>query len=156
MLMTSIAKVNTNMKTHTVLFLTLALLLSGCSMLNREPDIVIGELGSDIFLADGTAAIITCSDTCEKKSQCGTADDSKVIMGGLEGALVDHWDMMFADETAVTINTSRERTVQKVIDSAQVENLFFYSVTANDGSGKAGWIAGWCVAATTQPEPAVE
>ena len=143
------------MKPYTVLFFIFGLLLSGCSVLNREPKVVIGELGSEIFLPDGSAAIITCSDRCEKKSQCGITDDNKVIMGGLNDPLVDHWDMMFVDETAVTINTSINRTVQKIIDQSQ-ENIFFYKVTANDGSEKSGWIAGWCVATTTQPEPSAE
>ena len=144
-----------DMKTYMVLFFTFIFLLSGCSILNREPDVVIGELGTVTLLPDGSAGIITCSERCEVKSQCGTADDSKVIMGGLHDPLVDHWDMLFADETAVTINISQNRTVQKVSDQSQ-ENLFFYKVTANDDSGKTGWIAGWCVASTTQPEPVAE
>ena len=139
------------MKTYIIIFLTFALLLSGCSILNRDPDVVIGELGSEIFLPDGSTAVITCSDRCEKKSQCGTTSEDKVIMGGIDTPVVSGWNMMLTDETAVTINTSVDRIVQKKIDQSQ-ENLFFYQVTTTDGSNKSGWIAGWCVATTTQPE----
>ena len=146
------------MKTYVILFFAFILLLSGCTIFDKEPDVVIGDLGSDVFLPDGSAGIITCSERCEIKSQCGTTDDdnnNNVIMGGLHDPLVDHWDMMFVNETAVTINTSQDRIVQKMIDQSR-ENLFFYKVTVNDGSEKSGWIAGWCVATTTQPEPSAE
>ena len=146
-------------KIAVILFFTVVLLLLGYIIMNRmpdrEPDVVIGELGAVTLLPDGSAGIITCSERCEVKSQCGTTDDSKVIMGGLNDPLVDRWDMMFANETAVTINTSQDRIVQKMIDQSR-ENLFFYKVTVNDGSEKSGWIAGWCVATTTQPEPSAE
>ena len=142
------------MKVYTVLLLIFGLLLSGCTIFDREPNVVIGELGTEIFLPDGSTAVITCSDQCEKKSQCGTADGSHVIMGGINAPVVDHWDMMLADKTAVIINTSQNRTVQKTGGDGAQENIYFYNVTANDDSNRSGWIAGWCVASTTQPEPA--
>ena len=145
-----------DMKTYIILFLTFVLLLSGCSLINKEPDVVIGELGAATLLPDGTTAVITCSDRCEKKSQCGTTRGEKVIMGGLDTTVVSSWNMMLTDKTAVIINTSQSRTVQKVKYPEQEENLYFYKVTANNDSGTSGWIAGWCVATTTQPEPPVE
>ena len=147
------------MKTYTVLFLTLALLLSGCSLLNKppeEPAVVVGETGELTLLPDGSAGIVTCSETCEKKSQCGIADGNAVVMGKSNDQAVDPMimDMMLADKTAVSIITSRQRTVQKTGGDLSQQNIFFYNVTANDG--KSGWIAGWCVAATTQPQPPTE
>ena len=138
------------MKTYIILFLTFALLLSGCSVLNRDPDPV---LGNEIHIPDAAAGTITCSDRCEVKSQCGTTDGNKVIMGGTSAPVVSEWDMMLADETAVFIITSQQRIVQKV--NGEQENIYFYNVTANDGS-KSGWIAGWCVATVPQPEPVTE
>lgn len=143
------------MKTYTVLFLTFALFLSGCSILNRppeEPAVVIGETGELMLLPDGSAGIITCSDRCEKKSQCGVASGNSVIMGQIAEPAIDpmRMDMMLADETAVSIITSQNRTVQKIAGDQSQESIYFYNVTANDGS-PSGWIAGWCVAATTQP-----
>ena len=77
-------------------------------------------------------------------------------MGGIDTPVVSGWNMMLTDKTAVTINTSDPRIVQKISDPSQEEEVFFYKVTTNDGSNKSGWIAGWCVATTTQPEPAAE
>ena len=136
------------MKIYAILSFIFVLLLSGCSILNRDPDPVIGN---EIQIPDAAAGTITCSDRCEVKSQCGTTDGNKVIMGGLDTPVVSGWNMMLVDETAVTINTSEARTVQKVSDKSE-ENLFFYKVTTTDGSNKSGWIAGWCVASVPQTE----
>jgi len=141
------------MKTYAILSFVFVLLLSGCSLLKGDSDLV---LGNEIQIPDATAGTITCSERCELKSQCGTTDGNKVIMGSVNTPAVSGWDMMLADETAVTINTSESRTVQKFTGDQSQENLFFYNVTANDGSGKSGWIAGWCVAAAPQPETQTE
>ena len=142
------------MKAYTVYLFVFALFLSGCSLLNKPPDtpaVGIGELGAFTTLPDRSPAVVTCSETCEKKSQCGIADGNPVIMGRSDDQAVNPMmmDMMLADKTAVFIISSEQRTVQKEIDQSQ-ETIYFYNVTANDG-GKSGWIAGWCVAADTQP-----
>ena len=72
------------MKTYAVYLFIFVLLLSGCSLLNKppeEPAIVVGETGELTLLPDGSTGIVTCSETCEKKSQCGIAEGNAVIMG---------------------------------------------------------------------------
>ncbi len=135
------------MKTKLFYFLIFAISLLSLSACRNET-VVMGDASQ---LADGSAGTITCSERCELKSQCGKVEETRVIMGGIEAPVVENWDMMMVNGTAVTINTSRPRTVQKIIDQTE-ETLFFYNVTMTDGSNTTGWIAGWCVSGVVLAE----
>ncbi|MEM7117694.1 MAG: hypothetical protein AAF614_35000 [Chloroflexota bacterium] len=121
-----------------ILLTIVLLLLPAClSVFNST------RYGSELELEG--EAVVTCSDECSLRGQCGTGlDESVYVLGGIDAPLVQNHNRIFADNTAVTIKSRLPQNLQRIEDNQQF-SLNFYEVTASE-SGKAGWIAGWCVA----------
>ncbi|MFQ5437008.1 MAG: hypothetical protein ACE5FD_19290 [Anaerolineae bacterium] len=117
------------------------IILTACNRINQQP-----TLGSQTTFPPQTEAILTCSQECAARSQCGdTVEQGTVVMGSGGGPATRFHELIFPAESRVTINGSDVRTLEPLIGGDQFE-LTFYHVTVID-SGKSGWIAGWCVAA---------
>lgn len=115
--------------------------LTACGLINSTP-----TLGSQTTFAPQSEAVLTCSQECASRSQCGdTAEQGTVVMGGGGGPATRFHELIFPAQARVTINGSDMRTLEPLIGGEQFD-LMFYHVTMID-SGKSGWIAGWCVAA---------
>lgn len=117
------------------------LILTACSLLNRDTSTAI--LGHDTRLEGN--AVLVCSQSCQERSQCGTTtDQGTVILGGLFQPQTGPHDVFFPAKTPVTINNVVPYVLRQVSDQQEF-SINFYNVVAQDG--KAGWVAGWCVAA---------
>lgn len=118
---------------------TALVLLVACSLLNREP-----QLGHVTPLVD--EGVLTCSQECSQRGQCGTnAELGTVVLGGSVGPVVIGHDVFFLAGETVVINRSENRTLTPVIGGDSFE-IPFYQVGA-PAQSKTGWVAGWCLAA---------
>ena len=123
----------------------LSYLLIACSLINRgaEPG---GSLGDTTPLADGATAVLTCSQTCARYNQCGTlADGGEVILAGAAKPMTLSHDSLLPAGQQVIVQTSLNQTILLGTEGTP-GSLLFYNVILADAS-KAGWVAGYCVAA---------
>ena len=118
--------------------------LTACSLINQETDTAV--LGHTTTFAIDTTAVLTCSQECANRKQCGTANEqSDVILAGRDRPQTGPHDIFLPATQSVTIRNATTVSVQYLPSNEQA-SLTFYDVVLADGS-KSGWVAGWCVAA---------
>ncbi|MCA9973105.1 MAG: hypothetical protein KC425_22960 [Anaerolineales bacterium] len=133
---------STRSAARTALVLALLLLaLSACSLINRNAD--GSQLGHETVLAE--QGVLTCSSQCRERGQCGTAGDQTVVLGGLVQPRTSEHDLLLPANSPVTILSSQAYTVRQRLDQTEFP-INFYVVSTQDNT-KAGWVAGWCLAA---------
>ncbi len=137
---------NRNKNAHkflrTFLVLTAALLFfAACANLGQG-----ASLGDQVQLQPQTEAVLTCSQECADRGQCGTLpDQSVVVLGGLTRPTTAAHDVYLMDGSRVGINIMNITTLE-VVATGEQPQIPFYNVTSFD-QGKSAWVAGWCIAA---------
>ena len=138
---------NLHRSTRPLFWLAISLLIFTACLGGGGEDTPSPATGDAELLQPGTQGTLVCNAACSQWAQCGDrADNSgKVILAGRGGPAVMSHELIFNHETPVTVNGQETRTLQPA--AAEPINMNFYFVTANDGSNKGGWVAGWCVQA---------
>lgn len=91
-------------------------------------------------------AVVTCTDQCAARGQCGVlADGQQAVLGNSFGPDTLNHDRLFIGGTAVNVVGSEVRVVQSLANAEQRAQLPFYALALPDNS-KIAWVAGWCVA----------
>ncbi|MEZ4515817.1 MAG: hypothetical protein R3C44_02905 [Chloroflexota bacterium] len=101
--------------------------------------------------AVGEQAVLVCSEECAARGQCGTVNNSDIVVLANEGGpAVKFQDRYFSTGTLVTLAEVSEREVIAARDGAPLTgsatpfpHSFFL---AQDEGGKSAWVSSWCVA----------
>lgn len=101
--------------------------------------------------AVGEQAILTCSETCTSRGQCGTINGNQaVVLANAAGPAVKFQDQFFSDGTLVTLVEANDRELIAARDGAPLSDVatpfphtFF---RAQDAAGMSAWVSSWCVA----------
>lgn len=110
-----------------------------------------GDAEEEALLEPFSTAVLTCSQECASRGQCGSLDDErKAVLGNSVMPETVAHDRVFADGTAVTINRVAMATLEAA-DTAEQSQLPFYFVATTD-PGRSGWIPGWCIMAAPAAE----
>ncbi len=122
-----------------LLVTAVSLFLSACTALQQR------TLGANQPLEG--SVIITCSEACASRGQCGESTDrGPFVFAASDAPRVEAHDTLLPPESqAVVIEPARETRVALVATGEEFP-VFFYHVTLADQT-KTGWVAGWCVAA---------
>lgn len=98
----------------------------------------------------GEAAVLTCTEECGARGQCGRLNTNQLVVLANEGGpSVRLQDRFFPDGTRVTLVEVNEREViaarnnVPLTDSATPFPHSFFR--ADDGAGKVAWVSSWCV-----------
>lgn len=122
----------------TVVLLALLLVLTAaCSLRGDNTNMV---LGSEVILSG--QAMLTCSQECADRGQCGTADAGEMILVNSPEPAVSNHNMAISAGTLVTIDHAESRQVLQISNSESL-NIDFYLVNIPDRG--FGWTAGWCI-----------
>jgi hypothetical protein len=107
--------------------------------------------GDETPFAQNDRALIACSEECAARGQCGTTDDGRrVVLANSVGPEVSRHDMLYTDETQVSIAevTQREliaaRNGSPLMNEATPFPHTFYKVA--DQEGRSAWVSSWCLA----------
>lgn len=136
---------------HTPLFILLALVLSGCSLIGQGNE--DGESAGVPMVFGHEApllgpATLMCTQECSDRGFCGTLDSgAEVVLMSTFSPTTQNYNLMVLDETAVTI--ADVRPMEAILQSTQQPlSVFYYLV--NNPEFQQGWVAGWCVGQPAQ------
>jgi hypothetical protein len=118
-------------------FFVVMALLGGCVFGGSDP-----QLGHTTLLRD--SGTLVCSQACANRGQCGsTAEQGEVVLLHSGWPATRDQDVAIPANTPVMITGVLTETMTAVSDPTQVFPLYYYQVSAQDGS--FGWAPGWCV-----------
>lgn len=103
----------------------------------------------------GEQAVLTCSEECAARGQCGTLTTSQpVVLANEAGPSVKYQDRYFPEGTLVTLIEVNEREVIAARDGAPQTGSatpFLHNFyRAQDAAGKTAWVSSWCIARPTK------
>lgn len=112
--------------------------LTACSLLAER------QFGDQTALEG--EVVITCSEACANRTQCGdSVDRGRYVFAGQAGpAVSEHDTILPVDTRATLLEPARQVTLEQVADGERLQ-IFFYHVALTDDT-QQGWVAGWCVA----------
>jgi hypothetical protein len=94
-------------------------------------------------------AVLTCSQDCADRAQCGQSTDrGEVVLLSPFGPVTQGHTMAVPVDTTVQIIDRRQETAVAVLTN-ELATVLFYRVTIPDRA-EPGWVAGWCLSGTPQ------
>ena len=90
---------------------------------------------------------LVCSAECSVRGACGTVSDgSQVVLANRDEPMTfpERQNVSFPAGLSVSVLETRNLTLEPLAGGARFEHPFHLVVSSE--LGKAGWVAGWCVA----------
>jgi hypothetical protein len=112
--------------------------LSACSVLK-----LVGEEDSEPALKNVEEGILTCSDECRDRGQCGLdVQGNDIVLLNTTTPDVGQHDKGASSGTDVTIVKKEIQSVIQVSDNKTLDIPFYEIILP---SGDQAWVAGWCL-----------
>lgn len=128
--------------------LTLPLAIFSCALV-----LLLAACGGDdpVRFNIDERALVTCSEICASRGQCGTLSGGQMaVLGNESGPAVDHQDRFYIDGTPVVVVERSERQLFPARNGSPLTGSstpfphIFYRVTNQEQ--KTAWVSEWCLA----------
>ncbi len=104
----------------------------------------------NVSLAVNDRAVVTCSEECAARGQCGTLNNSRpVVLASTVGPEIRNHNSLYLNNTQVVIMGLTERQLiaarngNPLFGQAEPFNHTFFQVSDQE---KTAWVSGWCLA----------